>query len=142
MADYKGVNYTKSETPTAPNIMDGREMDAVVKMHTETYEASAVAQNKTMALFKDLTDGLNVVGGIVYFDALGSNSSISIGDSNDADRYLTTTTTTSAGSAIFNAVNGINYKLGTNDGDNTMLLTAVGSGALSGTIKVVLFYTN
>ena len=142
MADYKGVNYTKSEIATPPYMLDGKDMDAILKVHTEIFEASAVAQNKTIALFKDLPDGLNVVGGTVYFDALGANSKISIGDSDDADRYLTETTTTSAGTASFNAVNGIGYKIGTNDGDNTMLLKAIGSGALTGTIKVVLFYTD
>jgi len=136
--DYKGVNYTLSEDPIADNIVGAGKLDAKEIVHTEVYEASAVAQDKTIALFKDLPDGFIVTDLIVVADALGANTSIKVGDSDTADRYIGSSATTSAGRKQLDKADGLLYELGTNDGDNTILLTQGGTGSATGTIKAVI----
>ena len=76
---------------------------------------------------------------VVQFDALGS-ATIAVGDSADADRYITATSVSSAGQMSMSqegAIDGFGYE---NTAETDILLTT-GSAAISGTVKCAVFYS-
>lgn len=106
---------------------------------TSVYEAAAVAQNEVIQMV-NVKDGWTVVDVLLDYDALGANSSLSVGDGGAAARFITTTTTTSAGVARLNSAADVGrfYKY---TADDTIDVTVVGSGAITGTVRVtVLFF--
>ena len=103
-----------------------------------TYEASSLAANDVINLFK-LPVGAVVHNFIVSFDDLGTGTSLDIGDSKDADRYVDgADTATAAGSKVGILVDGAGYTI-TGNGDDVIIATNLG-GAATGTIKVACFY--
>lgn len=141
MATVYGDNYTKVLAGGTSNILDRAKVGEKVRCLPETYKADALESGSTIALAKDLKPGDIVVGGAIYYEALGASSTLTVGDSNDADRYLAVTDSSSAGGTSFNLVGGINYTIGTNDGDQTILITT-GGAAITGTVKAVIFYVS
>jgi hypothetical protein len=142
MADGVGVNSTDflAETSDTTWIAQGL-IKSSIKVWSDVFEADGtqgVGDEITLAI---LPDGAVVHGGILYFDALGAGVTLSIGDSNDANRYTTAIVCTAAGSAIYDAIDGSGYTIGSNTGDTTVLAT-IGVGAATGTIRNVIFYTN
>jgi len=141
MAAVIGVNTTKVDAGTSnANWVDQGRIKSSLKVMSETYEAAALASGSTIKV-ANLPAGAVVQSAVLYFDALGAGVTISLGDSDTAARYTTAIVTTSAGSAIADKVDGAGYEIGSNAGDTALLLTT-GVGAATGTIKVVIFYTN
>jgi hypothetical protein len=141
MAAYYGVNYTKYLTPTADNITDPGELEGKVRVMTDTYEASAIAAGSTIYMGKPLPVGARILNVLMFFDALGA-ATVSVGDASSAARYLAATDVTSAGAvdmAEGDKVNGLLYEI-TSTTDDIILTTA--SVAITGTIKLIVFYTN
>ena len=141
MAAVVGVNTTKVDAGTKQDnwIEQGR-IKSGMKLMSETYEAAALAMASTIKV-ANMPSGAVIHGAVLYWDALGAGVTISLGDSNDALRYSTALVTTAAGAAIADKVDGAAYEIGTNTGDTAILITT-GVGAATGTIKVVIFYTN
>lgn len=107
---------------------------------TCTYEASGLAANDVINLFR-LPIGAVVKEIVVDFDDLGTGTSLDIGDSNDVDRYIDgADTATAAGTARINAIDGRNYRIGTNAGDDVITAKNLG-GSATGTIKATVFYS-
>ena len=101
-----------------------------------TYEASALAANDVIKLF-ELPIGAVVYGMDVYFDDLGTGTTLDVGDSNDVDRYIDgADTATAAGAAHITLADAIGYRIGTNAGDEVVTAKNLGASA-TGTIKVV-----
>jgi len=140
MSAVYGVNYTKVANGTPANGLDRAALGEKIRTLTDTYEASALADGSTITIGKALKAGDRIVGGAIYFDSLGS-ATVSVGDSDSAARYLAATSVSTAGTAAFAAVDGIDYVIGTNTGDTLILLTT-GSAAITGTIKIVLEYVS
>lgn len=102
------------------------------------YEASALADASTIKI-ATLPKGAKIVGVTLAFDALGS-ATLAMGDSTTADRYITATSVASAGRTQAINIDGLGYVIGTATDDEHILLT-VASAAITGTIKVVIDYT-
>ena len=75
---------------------------------------------------------------VVHFDALGSGTSLKVGDSSDDDEYIAATVTTSAGQMSMSqegAIAGFGYE----QTAETDILT--NAGTATGTIKCAVFYS-
>jgi hypothetical protein len=145
MANYLGVNATKLATNIGANVIDTGMVRAVEYVMYDEYEASSLASGSTITLFDKIPNGAVVTEIIVIADDLGTSSStFAVGDSNDDNRYLAAYAT---GSATFKALStsgvidtGIGYRIGTNAGDNQILITTAGGVVTTGTIKAYLKY--
>jgi len=139
MSAVSGVNQTIIDAgglsdQLARGLIDGR-----VKVCLDSYEASTLVSGSTIKLFGALPAGAKIVEMIIDFDALGS-ATIDVGDSNDADRYISADSVSSAGISHIENINGRGYVIGTTAGDNQILITT-GSASISGTIKAAVLYT-
>jgi hypothetical protein len=144
MATVNGVNYTKYLANEGNWIDQGKVKD-FIHVDSDTYEASALAQGSTIAMGTQLPAGAIIHGITLAFDDLGTGVTIDVGDSNDADRYKDgVDVSTAAGSDTGVLVDGLGYVIGTNTGDNIILVTIVGATGVTatGTIKLTTFYTN
>lgn len=115
--------------------------DATLHCVVATYEASSTAANTVINLFK-LPKDVVIQNLVVAFDALGSGTSLDVGDVGDVDRYVDGVTTTSAGSAVGVLPNGLGYVIGTDaEHDDTVVTAKVLGGSATGTIKVACYYS-
>lgn len=147
MADLYGVQATKTLTPTGENIVSPGLLGGRVRCMVDTYEAAAAAIGATIQFGQALPVGAKVLGFILAHDALGS-ATVDLGDLDDVDRYVDGASVSSAG--IINEgdstlIDGLAYEvLGTGAAqsldDTTLLLTVIGA-TLTGTIKLIVFYT-
>ena len=115
--------------------------DATLHCVVATYEASSAAANTVINLFK-LPKNVVIQNIVVAFDALGSGTSMDIGDVGDVDRYVDGVTTTSAGSAAGILPDGLGYVTGTDaTHDDTVITAKIIGGSATGTIKVACYYS-
>lgn len=148
MATFKGVYKTvadaATQTHTNPSGIDG----AIVRATTDTYEASTLVTGSLVQIGTKLPLNAYVHEVIVGYDALGSSTSISVGDAASNNRYVTNTATTSAGVTRLNSVDGMGYVTASadtvDDGntDRQLLFKAVDSGSMTNTIKVTVFWAH
>ncbi|MFA5165581.1 MAG: hypothetical protein WC481_08490 [Candidatus Omnitrophota bacterium] len=147
MSDYLGVNATKAATPTSENILSPGLLGGKVRCMVDTYEAAAVAATKTIQMGQALPVGAKILGMKVAFDDLSAGgATIDIGDADDDDRYMSAVDVdTAASNSDAILVDGLGYTiLGTgliSGGDDTKILILVNTAAITGTIKLVVFYT-
>ena len=132
MASVKGVNITALDDSGSKlsKIENGKE-----RVWVETYEAASLASGSDITVCR-LPKNSAVVDAVIYNDALGGSSTLSLGDADDADRYITAGSTSSAGALRMNAVNGAGYE---NTAQTDLIVTTAGA-TISGTIKVVVKY--
>lgn len=143
MTTYKGAIKTIADAATAAHTNDHGTDQAALRVTQDTYEANAIAQSSLIEIGTKLPLNAYVYEAILGYDALGASSSLSLGDAEDPDRYITNTATTSAGVTRLNAVNGMNYKVDETDTTNTdrqVLVTVVDTGAITGTVKATIFW--
>lgn len=115
--------------------------DATLHCVIATYEASSTAANTVINLFK-LPKDVVIQNMVVAFDALGSGTSMDIGDAGDVDKYVDGVTTTSAGSAVGVLPDGLGYIIGSDaEHDDTIVTAKILGGAATGTIKVACYYS-
>ena len=115
--------------------------DASLHCVVATYEASSTAANTVINLFK-LPKDVVIQNLVVAFDALGSGTSLDVGDVGDVDRYVDGVTTTSAGSAVGVLPDGLGYVIGTDaEHDDTVVTAKVLGGSATGTIKGACYYS-
>ena len=115
--------------------------DATLHCVVATYEASAAAANTVINLFK-LPKDVVIQNFVVAFDALGSGTSMDIGDAGDVDKYVDGVTTTSAGSAVGILPDGLGYIIGSDaEHDDTIITAKILGGSATGTIKVACYYS-
>lgn len=132
MASVKGVNITALDAGTGKldKIEHGK-----VRVFSDTYEASSLAAGSDITIAR-LPKNSAVVDIALYHDALGASSTLSVGDSGDADRYVLAGSTSSAGVLRMDAVDGCGYE---NTAQTDLLITTAGA-TISGTIKIVVKY--
>lgn len=141
MANVYGVNTTKVNAGTKNgNWVSQGLIKSGLKIMSDSYEAVALAAGQTIGL-ANLPAGAVVHGILLYADALGAGVTVTLGDSHTAARYSSAVVCTSAVAVLADKVDGSGYVIGTNSGD-TALLATIGVGAATGTIKVVVLYTN
>ena len=137
MASVKGVNFTNITADPVVNA-DSGEWSGKLRVQYDTYEASSLASGSDISVAR-LPKGAKVYDIVVHFDALGGSTTISVGDSGAAARYIAATSTSSAGQMSMSqegAIDGVGYE---NTAETDVLLTT-GGGSITGTIKCVVMY--
>ena len=137
MASVKGVNFTNITADPVVNA-DSSEWSGKLRVQYDTYEASSLAAASDISVAR-LPKGAKVYDIVVHFDALGSGTSLKVGDSSDDDRYIAATVTTSAGQMSMSqegAIGGFAYE---QTAETDIILT--NAGTATGTIKCAVFYT-
>lgn len=137
MATVYGVNATKAATPTPANDIAAGQQLANVRVVYDLYEAAALAAGSDIRLGGTIPAGHRIIGMKLLTDALGSSTTLSIGDSADADRYLAATDTSSAVNNDSILIGGAGYVIGTATGDNAVIAHLTGAAA-TGTIKLAM----
>ena len=137
MASVKGVNFTNITADPVVNA-DSSQWSGKMRVQYDTYEASSLAAGSDISVAR-LPKGATVYDIVVHFDALGSGTTLKVGDSSDDDRYITATATTSAGQIAMSqegAIAGFGYE---QTAETDIILT--NAGTATGTIKCAVFYT-
>jgi hypothetical protein len=140
MAAVKGANMTKYDAGAlGSNWIDKQDIKGTTLTQIDTYEASSLALGSTIDMAQ-LPTGAKIVGVNLYFDALGASSTLKVGDSNDDDRYIASTASSSAGRSDTLLIDGAGYATGTNSGDTRIIVTT-GGASITGTVKLIVTYT-
>ncbi len=142
MSAVKGVNQTKIETPTPANRLAKGLFDGRLKVTTDIYEAAALASGSTIKVGGLLPKGARIKEIVLHTDNLQNNTTLAVGDSDTADRYIAATDHGAAAliTRILAAqIAGRDYVIGTATGDNQIVITT-GSGEATGTIKIDIIY--
>jgi hypothetical protein len=145
MADVNGVNRTKWDNPTPANVGKQGEAFAQAVVVYDKYTAAALAAAKTIAVGPKLPKGARIRDIQVKAAALGTSTSLKVGDSHDDDRYITNYATNgaTAKSLFVDGVIGMNdYVVGTNDGDDQILIKTGAAGTYTGAIHVVISFVH
>ena len=149
MAQVKATNRTKADSPSSDNILAGGTLGGRVRVMQDSYTFASEAVNDTILLFQDLKAGATILD-VVIDNVVTTNAVIlDIGDSDTADRYIngyTAQSVTSSRGAETAAtgqlqIGGSQYVVGTNDGDNQIIITVLVAIPTDGSIKVSLYYT-
>ncbi len=144
MASVKSVAITNLDAVPAVNS-DGGNLSPMMVWH-DTYEASSLGSGSDITIAR-IPAGATIHDVIVKCDALGGSSTLTVGDSGDADRYLAAVGTWNAagqvqsmlgGSTAANtAVAGVGYKVSS----ATDLIITTGGASITGTIYFWVYYT-
>ena len=137
MASVKGVNFTNITADPIVNA-DSGEWSGKLRVQYDTFEASSLASGSDISVAR-LPKGAKVYDIVVHFDALGGSTTISVGDSGAAARYIAATSTSSAGQMSMSqegAIDGVGYE---NTAETDVLLTT-GGASITGTIKCYVMY--
>ncbi len=138
MASVKGVNFTNI-TATPVVKADSSEWHGNIRVQYDSYEASSLASGSDISVAR-LPKGAKVYDIIVHFDALGSSSTVSVGDADSAARYIAATSTASAGQMSMSqegAIAGVGYE----QTAETDIILTTGGASITGTIKCVVMYS-
>jgi hypothetical protein len=138
MASVKGTNVTNIDASPIVKV-DSSEWHGNLRVQHDSYEASSLASGSDITVAR-LPKGAKVYDIIVHFDALGGSSTVSVGDSADADRYIAATSTASAGQMSMSqegAIAGFGYE---NTAETDVILTT-GGASITGTIKTAVIYS-
>ena len=133
------TKYDQDNTPSDGNVIDAGMRGAGVLCCVDTYtytdeEADSVLDINTPPKGSRILD-------IVLVSACAETSLVfDVGDSADEDRYLDAAVGSAASITRMNEVAGFNYVIGTNDGDDEMIITNLVSTAI-GAISIYVFYT-
>ena len=144
MASVKSVAITNLDAVPAVNS-DGGNLSPMMVWH-DTYEASSLGSGSDITIAR-IPAGATIHDVIIKADALGGSSTLTAGDSGDADRFLAAVGTWNAagqcqsmlaGSTAANtAVAGLGYKVTS----ETDILITTGGATISGTIYFWVHYT-
>ena len=99
-----GVNAAKG-LPTASGSMHSRMIDAdeynsTVRWLHDTYEFDGEIEQSTINLGR-IPDDSWIINGVLYFDALGSGTELSVGSDTDPELFQVATSTSTQGSFNF-----------------------------------------
>jgi hypothetical protein len=138
MASVKGVNFTNITSTPVVNTAS-KEAYGKLRVTYDTYEASSLASGSDISVAR-LPQGATVYDIVIHHDALGSGVTLAVGDSSDADRYITATAAATAGKVVMSedgAIDGFAYE----QTAETDVLITTGGAAATGTIKVAVIYS-
>jgi hypothetical protein len=140
MATFYGVNYTKFNTPTPENKVQGNEYNAPVRFVHDSYECSATAKGSQIYLAKVPKGALILPESRIYHDNLGANSALAVGIAEYGVELSASEATTAAGDIQLGGdVDSFGTALTAN---SDIIVTVSGTGAATGTIRLALYYAN
>lgn len=134
MATVKSTTYTAQED--GKMALSQGVAFAPVKVISGEYEASAAASGTIINLCK-VPAGAVIHDVIVDTDALGTSSTLKVGDGADDDRYAAATSTATAAQIKAGVNKG--YRVGTASGDDLIIAT-VGGAAITGTVHFTVYF--
>jgi hypothetical protein len=144
---HYGVETTKSHNTTPPFKVASKNRHGRKRVSYDEYEASAIAPGSQVAMGW-VPAGARFLGGRIQHDALGSGTTLAVGDQFDCDRFRTTMAAASANScAQFDVIGDLSGRHSTGVGYefecDTLILVTVpyASGAVTGTIKLQIDYS-
>ena len=139
MSAVYGANRTKYLDPTTTNTLSRGLFGGKLRVAVDSYEASTLTNGSTIAVGQTLAIGDKVVAVLLSCDALGTSTTLSIGDAGSATRYQAAVSTQSAvAGSIAIPADGMGYTVtGT---DDTIILLTLGGGNATGTVKVTVLY--
>lgn len=134
MSAVKGTHYTLYEAGT---LLDPGEWAGKVLVSYDKYEAAGLASGSTIHMGL-LPAGARVLPiSMIVNDALGTDTTLAVGDGTTADKFLSATSTAAAGQIPFDGIDALGEPLS----EQVPIVVTVGGGAATGTIKVWVFYT-
>ena len=137
MASVKGVNFTNI-TATPQVNADSSEWTGKLRVQFDSFEASSLASGSDISVAR-LPKGAKVWDVVIMHDALGSGVTLAVGDSADADRYVTATAAANAGVISMHndgAIDGFGFE----QTAETDILITTGGASASGTNKMKVVY--
>jgi hypothetical protein len=140
MATQNGTNYAKSANPSQSNRNDPGAVGGRVRSLTDNFTFAGEAAGEVIRIGKDLVDGAIIHKVIIDNAALGAGVTLDVGDSDTAGRYVSAYDANGNTHSEVTLIGGVHYVIGTNDGDNTILVTT-GVAAATGQIKVTILYS-
>jgi hypothetical protein len=141
VVDSKSVNKTKFDNGgIGENSQDRGELQAGCLEQYDSFVTVAADATSTLSL-RDLPEGAKIRGIEVTYGALGTSVTIDIGDSDSVNRYMDAAALVDAGGVSRNMLPaGVNYIIGTNDGDEVMIITFNVAVIADEAIKVRILY--
>lgn len=140
--NVKGVVATAVAAGGVSNKVLSGLIDGRVKVMVDSYVPDGTeGVGSTIKFGALIPTGANILAAcLVAIDNTAATGDL--GDSNDPDRYLNDANLATGGAGPLVLSTGQNYVIGTNSGDNQILLTTAGATLTSGkTIKVAIFYS-
>jgi len=137
MASVKGVNITNIDS-TPVEKASASQMHGRLRVAFDSYEASSLASGSDITVAR-LPAGATVYEVSIVHDALGTGVTLTAGDSDDADRLITSTAAASAGEVTMTddgAIGGVGHEYSA----QTDILITTGGAAATGTIKCAVYY--
>ena len=147
MATYKGEDRTLADTPTGSNVIAAGRQGGNVRVIQDTYEASAIASGSIIEMGEYLPKGAHVIEVILQCDALGSSVTLTVGDYEDADRYIAVSSTWNTANQVqrTNAITGKDYLIdettATSTGTDRQIIITTGGATATGTISLIVLYS-
>lgn len=134
MSNYKGTVATAVNTGGVANAVLQGFIDAREKIHLDSYTiAGTELAASTINIGANLPAGAKVLSIVLSVDNAQTSATFSVGDSNSATRYKSATTDLqTAGRYTYD---GKQYVVGTNSGDNQILLTTGGATLTASTLR-------
>ncbi|ANS03920.1 staphylocoagulase repeat protein [uncultured Mediterranean phage uvDeep-CGR2-AD3-C191] len=139
MATVYADKYTDHFQTSPPSKAHASLWGGRLKVQYGLYEASSVGAGSIIYFFK-VPANATVWDINLHFDALGSSSTLAVGDSGDIDRYIDATDSSSAGAVNMGEganIDGFGYL---NSSETDIYITTAGA-TISGTIKMSVVYS-
>lgn len=134
------ANFNSTSVQNAINLLgvtsDGRTYGGRMRSYVESAEASAAAIADTFTMVR-VQGNESVVYGYLSADALGSSVTLSVGDADDAAKYLPATSFNTANKSQPFAIKTDN--IGEIQTGSRDIIVTVGGAAATGTIKLAVF---
>jgi len=140
MATQNGTNYAKSINPSLSNRNAPGSVGGRIRSLTEQFTFAGEAAGEVIRLGKDLQAGAIIHNIIIDNAALGATVTLDVGDSDTVDRYVNGYDANGSTNSDVILIGGVHYVIGTNTGDETILLTT-GVAAATGEVKVTILYS-
>ena len=140
MASVKATNITNLDaTPTV--LSSAGDVHGSVRVFRDTYEASSLASGSDITVAR-LPIGARIVDIHVKADALGSSSTLAVGNGTTADKYIAATASNTANKLISLSNDGKIETIGDEITSTiTDILVTTGGATISGSITTVVYYT-
>ena len=140
MATQNGTNYAKSINPSLSNRNAPGSIGGRIRSLTDDFTFAGESAGEIINIGKDLQAGAIIHAVRIVNVALGGSVTLDVGDSDDPNRYVSAY---DANGSVFSdtiLIGGFLYVIGTNSGDDTIIVTTAG-GASTGQIKVYILYS-
>jgi hypothetical protein len=128
-----GTNYQLTQN-TPKDMVDVSKWGGKLRVQYDEYEATSLAAG-TINVAK-LPKGAIVYEVVLHADDMGTGTTAVVGDSGDADRFITSVDTASSATLTrLNAIAGFGYEY---SAETDIIITTTGTS--TGTFKIAIFY--